>query len=108
MTKLMRLEFSPDDIIRGHHKADLGKFGDFVGDCVIVDPDDIRRFTAVGTLHTCPQHLDEPVEIRVELDIELDDDYVNDAVDAELNATLLFQGPWRWWGTCDIPQEWEY
>jgi len=118
----MKVFFTSDDVIGGRHIADLGKFGTFSADHVLIDPEHLETVRAVGTLETMPAHLDEPVTIPATLDIDLhpfwDDPDTKDPtaqptfppsdVVETLGAADFFLAPWLGWGCEDIPEDWKY
>lgn len=113
----MKVFFTSDDVIGGRHIADLGKFGTFSADHVLIDPEHLETVRAVGTLETMPAHLKEPVTIPATLDIDLgpfyDDPTGQDLlpppeVVEEMTAAYLFSAPWRGWTCDDIPENWIY
>jgi hypothetical protein len=119
---MKKLLFADDDVIAGRHIADLGEYGTFSADHILVTPELPVVVRAVGTLETMPAHLEEPVVIPATLDLDLGpfwDDPENEDLCAQptyppadvvetLTAADFFQAPWRGWGCEDIPEEWKY
>ena len=101
---MVKKTFTSDDIVAGRHLADLGEYGDFRADYIIVSP--ARQVQAVGTLYTMPAHMDEPVAIPATLDLHLDLDLDLDPL--AMTASDLFTAPWLGWTCDDIPAEWKY
>ena len=99
---MMKKTFTSDDVIAGRHLADLGEYGDFSADYVVVNP--ARQVQAVGTLVTMPRHLDEPVAIPATWDLHLD----LDLDPTGMTAADLFNAPWLGWTCDDIPADWKY
>ena len=99
---MMKKTFTSDDIVAGRHLADLGEYGVFSADYVIVNP--ARQVQAVGTLVTMPTHMGEPVAIPATLDLYLD----LDLDPLAMAASDLFTAPWESWTCDDIPEGWEY
>jgi hypothetical protein len=97
--------FTSDDVIAGRHLADLGEYGEFRADYILIDPERPAHIQAVGTLVTMPDHMEEPVTIPASLDIDLESpaDVVGMAA-----ASDLFNAPWRGWTCDDIPASWKY
>jgi hypothetical protein len=100
---MMKKTFTNDDVIAGRHLADLGEYGDFSADYVVVNPVHMTVH-AVGTLVTMPRHLDEPVAIPASIDIYLE----SPADVVGMTASDLFSAPWESWTCDDIPEGWEY
>ena len=101
---MMKVFFTSDDVIAGRHLADLGEYGDFRADHILVDPERPDQIQAVGTLMTMPTHMEEPVTIPATLDIDLE----SPADVVGMAASDLFNAPWESWTTSDIPAEWKY
>ena len=102
---MVKKTFTSNDIIQGRDWADLGEYGDFRADYVVVNPVDMT-VQAVGTLYTMPAHLEEPVTIPATLDLYLDLDL--DLDPTGMTAADLFNAPWESWTTSDIPEGWKY
>ena len=99
---MMKKTFTSNDVVQGRDWADLGEYGDFRADYVVVNP--ARQVQAVGTLYTMPTHMGEPVAIPATLDLHL-------ALDLDptgMTAADLFNAPWLGWTCDDIPEGWEY
>jgi len=120
----MKKEFDSQEIIQNRHKADLGGYGDFRAEYIEVDPESPETIFAVGSLFTLPKHLEEIVEIQATLEIDLErfwqpepeeitesypePDWPPAEVVEKMDASVLFNAPWRSWHTEDIPEDWEY
>lgn len=117
-----KLPFTSDDVIQGRDLADLGEYGGFRADYILVDPARPDQIQAVGTLETLPDHLEEPVNIPATLDVDLgpfwDDPDAQDPyaqpifpppeVVETLGAVDFFNAPWRGWTCDDIPADWKF
>jgi hypothetical protein len=99
---MMKKTFTSNDVVQGRDWADLGEYGDFRADYVVVNP--ARQVQAVGTLYTMPTHMGEPVAIPATLDLHLD----LDLDPTGMTAADLFNAPWLGWTCDDIPAGWKY